>query len=181
MHLSFWAVRRIVESFINTLQYVNNIVVHGVAKNVIQTYHFCPVELLHCHIFILVMSLKSWGVALQFVTAKTSNRSLATNAIVTVEARKRRVWLQGGVEVYICLRRIITTAHAQLACKKKKGQKVNTWFCTKVRAMSTGTRSKRSAAQEAGTPAKMAKISNHVGEVDGNPIAPSKTKGKGRF
>ena len=49
--------------------------------------------------------------------------------------------------------------------------------------MSTGTRSKRSAVQEAGTPAKMAKMSNHVGEVDGKPFAtpaaPSKAKGKG--
>lgn len=49
--------------------------------------------------------------------------------------------------------------------------------------MSTGTRSKRSAVQEAGTPAKMAKISNHVGEVDGKPFStpapPSKAKGKG--
>ena len=82
----------------------------------------------------------------------------------------------GGVEV--CLREF--SYHHYCACSAcTKGSKGQHEVLHKSRAMSTGTRSKRSAAQEAGTPAKMAKISNHVGEVDGNPIAPSKTKGKG--
>ena len=51
--------------------------------------------------------------------------------------------------------------------------------------MSTGTRSKRSGTHEAGTPAKVAKTSNHVMEVDSKSgstsAATGKTKGKGEI
>ena len=76
-------------------------------------------------------------------------------------------------------------AHAQLTTPLRVKRSTRGPCLTKnsTAIMSTGTRSKRSAVQEAGTPAKMAKISNHVGEVDGKPFStpapPSKAKGKG--
>ena len=49
--------------------------------------------------------------------------------------------------------------------------------------MSTGTRSKRTATHEVATPAKVVKVSNDVGQVNGRPFstpaAAGKTKGKG--
>ena len=50
--------------------------------------------------------------------------------------------------------------------------------------MSSGTRSKRAATHETDTPAKVAKLSNHVEEVVdeksfATPSAAGKTKGKG--
>ena len=74
---------------------------------------------------------------MQLVTAKASNRSLATNAIVTVEARKRRVWLQGGVRVEACLREF--PYHHYCACSAS--------LCKRVKRSTRGSAQKYEPCQ----------------------------------
>ena len=59
----------------------------------VRMYHFCPVELLHCHTLILVMSSKSCGAELQATPDKMAERKNTARKSPAISTRLLKVYI----------------------------------------------------------------------------------------